>query len=133
MSALPIGHTRLIKDTQLVEVDPETEIAELRNKICALPQIEGERKRKEKKALEPVVETKQESQDAKSGDQAPEAGDGAEVKEEIAEVASVVKKEEEEAPTNDTTEEEEQDVDEAARSAEDAEIAASPVLGFVHM
>lgn len=100
MSALPIGHTRTVKDTQLVEVDPAGEgVSELRGRLCALPQIEGERRRKT-------------------------------AKEAATEQGSNAKKEEEEAEGDAG---EEQDVDEEAAHAEDAEIAASPVMGFVHM
>lgn len=144
MSALPIGHTRMIKDTQLVEVDPELEVGELLNKICALPQIEGERKRREKKIVqeqqqqlqtEAVLMKEKEEEEAKV--------EGAKTEEATAEV----KKEDEEGTTATTEEEkteikpeaepetveEEQDIDEEAQHAEDAEIAASPVLGFVHI
>lgn len=127
MSALPIGHTRLIKDTQLVEIDPEVEVGELMNKICALPQIEGERKRKEKKVAveEPAIKEEEVKNEEQAGDEVvkkeKEDGDAATKAEETAKAEPAVE------------EEEEQDIDEDAQHAEDAEIAASPVLGFVHM
>lgn len=139
MSALPIGHTRSIKDTQLVEVEPETDVGELLSKVCALPQIEGERKRKEKKAdtalEEPATVVKEATTEAE--EVKPEK-EGAEVKEEEG-TEQQIKKEEEASVAAATdvavgaAEVEEQDMDEEAQYAEDAEIAASPVLGFVHM
>lgn len=131
MSALPIGHTRLIKDTQLVEIDPEVEVGELMNKICALPQIEGERKRKEKKVAAVVEETAtvKEEEEVK----AEEKADDDAVKKEEADSGTAETAEETTNAEPAVEEEEEQDIDEDAQHAEDAEIAASPVLGFVHM
>lgn len=59
LSALPIGHTRTIKDTQLVEIDlsegGDGHPGEVMNKICALPQIQGSRKKKPKVVKETVA------------------------------------------------------------------------------
>jgi hypothetical protein len=132
----------MIKDTQLVEVDPELEVGELLNKICALPQIEGERKRRERKIVQeqqqlPLVEAvlpKEEDAAKVEGAKTEEAT--AEVKKEEAEATTATTEEEktkiEPVPEAEAVDEE-QDIDEEARHAEDAEIAASPVLGFVHM
>lgn len=61
LSALPIGHTRSIKDTQLVEISPMESSSDIMNKICALPQIEGARrapkKRKRTASPPPAEET----------------------------------------------------------------------------
>ena len=100
LSALPVGHTRTIQDTQLVEVDPADGSGEILSNVCALPQTQGNRKRKSKKDV----------------------------------LAEIVKQEdgiqnEAEAPEEQEEVQEERDEDDV----EDAMIATSPVLGFVHM
>lgn len=60
LSALPIGHTRSIKDTQLVELSPTDSDAsgEIMNKLCALPQLEGARrypKKRKRTATPPPI------------------------------------------------------------------------------
>lgn len=56
LSALPIGHTRSIKDTQLVELSPLDSDAsgEIMNKLCALPQLEGARRHPKKRKRTPT-------------------------------------------------------------------------------
>lgn len=51
LSALPIGHTRSIKDTQLVELSPidSDTSGDIMNKLCALPQLEGARRHAKKR------------------------------------------------------------------------------------
>lgn len=118
LSALPIGHTRLISDTQLVEIDPEEpgSVGELLGKIVALPQIEGtwERKSARAEVEEATAAAKTEEGETAAGevdgnDAAGEEQDGGEAGEYA-------------YPAVD-----------AARAAEDAEVASSPVMGFVHM
>lgn len=54
LSALPIGHTRSIKDTQLVEISPMESSSDIMNKLCALPQLEGARRAPKKRKRTPT-------------------------------------------------------------------------------
>jgi hypothetical protein len=59
LSALPIGHTRSIQDTQLTELNPMDPDGngQLMNRLCALPQVESARRypmKKRKRTASPV-------------------------------------------------------------------------------
>lgn len=150
LSALPIGHTRTIQDTQLVEISPEEAAGDLSGKIAALPQIEGSRRKKaDKKPKESTAEAEpavpatsgngdvEKEEDTSTGTTAAsgtaDSARSSEVKQEegegkpdttVAPVAAAEAKEEEE-----DQEEEERD----EKYAPDEDIAASPVVGFVHL
>ena len=156
LSALPIGHTRLIQDTQLVEIDPLEEggVGDLLSRIAALPQIEGtwERKKHEvaqEPAMEPEPALKPENTEPVTSepnivvDEVKKEVNGEVKAEEVpvdtvdatADALAPVVPEAPEAvavPEPAESEYEYPTVD-AAKAAEDAEVACSPVLGFVHM
>lgn len=149
LSALPIGHTRIIKDTQLVEIDLSENggghPGEVMNKICALPQIQGSRKKKPKVAKEapkqeevkqepastaaPAV--KQEGEPANGVKKEEESADGLAAKAEGAIDGQEAKVEPPALPAEE--EEEEDEYEDVENHAEDPEIAGSPVVGFVHV
>ena len=76
LSALPIGHTRSIQDTQLVEINPMDGDGTLLSKLCALPQIEGSRK--------PKAKTEETAEAVKEEDAAKKEEDGLEEPENLA-------------------------------------------------
>lgn len=77
LSALPIGHTRSIKDTQLVELDPmdPSSSGDIMGKLCALPQIDSSRSqlKKRKRTASPPAEANETVSPAKEPSVQPDA------------------------------------------------------------